>query len=570
MRRICRILEPVSLLLLGGVLAAGTLPSLARAASSRAQDKLPSTYQHWLDAEVPYLITSDERALFLKLTTDQQRDQFITTFWQVRNPDPASVGNTVKEEHYRRLAYANDHFGHPGQGDGWNTEQGMAYITLGEPKQRQKLENTRELKPIEIWFYENINPALPPYFYLMFFKKSPIEDYKLYSPYIDRPQQLVNSLNAINDDKSAIQLIQRDVDDEAAHVALSLIPGEPVDLWNPTPTLESDAMLNKIRNFRNLPQNRELLGAKRAAQESVSHRVLIGNDSSLLTVMATRDSASTGSIHYLLNLAHAGDMVLARQENGDEAYSLELQVEIANQLGRPVYKSVQHLADTLHPDVAASLRLQRFAVEGRVPIAPGSYRLTTTLRNLTTQEAFTQTRPVLVPAFNTGLGLSQIVIVSTDAPQRAGGTLVPFTFQGVHLAPLGGQNLAIAQGSPLRIVMQMWKPAEDPKLVKGSVEVHYLIGRLDDPKRQEEDQEVPLSSFDANGNLLLGKDLPTRELTPGVYRLIVRVSDAQSKATAYQSMNFEIAQPSDVTALWMVTAPATSREVAQQRKQGGS
>ena len=556
----------IVLLLMGSAPLGGVLARSAMAASTRTQVKLPETYQHWLDQEVTYLITSDERALFLKLTTDAQRDQFITTFWQVRNPDPTSADNTVREEHYRRLAYANDHFGHAGQGDGWDTDQGMAYITLGAPKQRKKLENTRELKPIEIWFYENSNPVLPPYFYLMFFKKSPIEDYKLYSPYIDRPQQLVNSLNAINDDKSAIKLIQRDVDDEAAHVALSLIPGEPVDLKNPTPTLESDAMLNKIKNFRNLPQNRELLGAKRAAQESVSHRVLIGADTSVLTAMATRDSSSSGSIHYLLNLAHAGDLVLTRQENGDEAYSLELQIEIANQGGKPVYKSVQHLADTLHADVAGSLRLQRFAVEGRIPIEPGSYKLTTTLRNLTTQQAFTQSRSVLVPAFNTGLGLSQIVIASTEAPQRANAALLPFTFQGVRLTPLGGQNLAIAQGSPLRIVMQLWKPAGDPKQAKGSVQIHYLIGRLEDPSRQEEDQEVPLNSFDANGNLLLGKDLPTKDLLPGVYRLIVRVSDAQSKATAYQSMNFEVAQPSDVTALWMVTAPSSSREVAQQRK----
>ncbi len=549
----------ICLLPIAGVAINAAVPN-AWCASSHKEAPLEATYAHWFNEEVPYLITSDERSLFLNLADDAQRDSFISTFWRVRNPDPSSAVNTAKEEHYERLSYANEHFGRPGQHDGWRTDRGMIYITLGAPKQRQKYPETRELKPLEIWFYENGNPAIPPHFYVMFFKQSPIEDYQIYSPYIDRPQKLVNSLNAINDDTSAIKLIQRDINDEAAHIALSLIPSEPVDLKRPTPTLESDAMLNKIRNFRNLPQNRELLGARRAAQESVSHRVLLGQDTSVLTVVATRDAASAASVHYLLSLAHPGDLILSREPGGDDSYNLALQVEVTDPAGKHIYKSVQKLADTLHPEAAGTLRSERFAVEGRIPMAPGSYKLTVQLTNLATHQVFTQSRSVLVPAFDTGLGLSQILIAALTPPTRTATPLDPFAFKGVRLAPLGAQSVAVVQGSPLRVLMQIWKPAGDPQAIHGVLDVHYLIGRFENQGRQEEDQSVDRNSFDANGNLLLGHDLPTKDLAPGVYRLVVKVSDPETKAVAYQSMNFEIDPPEQVSALWAVIAPGISHK----------
>jgi GWxTD domain-containing protein len=85
---------------------------------------LPPVYRHWFEAEVPYIISSDERKNFLSLTTDAERDSFIESFWRVRNPEPGSETNTYKEEHYRRLAYANETFGDPRYEDGWRTERG--------------------------------------------------------------------------------------------------------------------------------------------------------------------------------------------------------------------------------------------------------------------------------------------------------------------------------------------------------------------------------------------------------------------------------------------------------------
>ena len=101
-----------------------SLYSLTAFAAKHSQ--LPPTYDHWLNQEVNYLITNQERASFLALTTDKDRDSFIDTFWAIRNPDPNSPSNTYKDEHYRRLEYVNNHYGLPSAGNGWHTDRGGA------------------------------------------------------------------------------------------------------------------------------------------------------------------------------------------------------------------------------------------------------------------------------------------------------------------------------------------------------------------------------------------------------------------------------------------------------------
>lgn len=94
--------------------------------------ELTSGDTDWLLNEVPDIITRDERRAFLELGTEEEREQFIEhTFWDLRNPDPESPVNTVKEEHYRRLAYADEHFasGIPGR----KTDRGHIYIIWGPP-----------------------------------------------------------------------------------------------------------------------------------------------------------------------------------------------------------------------------------------------------------------------------------------------------------------------------------------------------------------------------------------------------------------------------------------------------
>jgi len=98
-------------------------------ASKLAKESPP--FNTWLAEEAIYIITKEERDAFLRLTTNEEREQFIEEFWRRRNPDPDSPENTYREEHYRRIAYANERFssGLPG----WKTDRGHMYILWGPP-----------------------------------------------------------------------------------------------------------------------------------------------------------------------------------------------------------------------------------------------------------------------------------------------------------------------------------------------------------------------------------------------------------------------------------------------------
>jgi len=91
--------------------------------------ELSKTYKKWLDEDVRWIITDEEQKAFKLLSNDEERDQFIEAFWQRRDPTPDTIENEFKEEHYRRMAYANEHYaaGIPG----WKSDRGRIYIMYG-------------------------------------------------------------------------------------------------------------------------------------------------------------------------------------------------------------------------------------------------------------------------------------------------------------------------------------------------------------------------------------------------------------------------------------------------------
>src|SRR5713101_2366523 len=96
---------------------------------ARLRKELETPYKKWLNEEVGYIITDEERKAFSRLQTDEERQQFIEQFWLRRDPTPDTEENEFKEEHYRRVTYANEHFG---SGiPGWKTDRGKIYITYG-------------------------------------------------------------------------------------------------------------------------------------------------------------------------------------------------------------------------------------------------------------------------------------------------------------------------------------------------------------------------------------------------------------------------------------------------------
>ncbi len=101
------------------------------AAQKAVRQELKGAYKTWLNQDVVWIITDEEARAFKQLSNDEERDAFIEQFWLRRNPDPDSPENEFREEHYRRIAYANEHFaaGKPG----WKTDRGHIYISFGKP-----------------------------------------------------------------------------------------------------------------------------------------------------------------------------------------------------------------------------------------------------------------------------------------------------------------------------------------------------------------------------------------------------------------------------------------------------
>src|SRR6202012_3762711 len=95
------------------------------------RNELKGPYKKWVDEDVRWIITDQELKAFKRLSNDEERDNFIEQFWRRRNPDPDSPENEYREENYRRIAYANEHFaaGKPG----WKTDRGHMYIAYGKP-----------------------------------------------------------------------------------------------------------------------------------------------------------------------------------------------------------------------------------------------------------------------------------------------------------------------------------------------------------------------------------------------------------------------------------------------------
>jgi GWxTD domain-containing protein len=149
------------------------LTGIARAQVPQRTEQTPATrdrasafldgksYDRWLAEDVRWITTDQERADFGKLSTDKQRDEFIDTFWEKRNPTHGAPENKFKEEHYRRIAYSNVHFAD--SIPGWKTDRGRVYIVYGPPDEVEShlvvVKPDASSFPYEIWRFKYVKAA---------------------------------------------------------------------------------------------------------------------------------------------------------------------------------------------------------------------------------------------------------------------------------------------------------------------------------------------------------------------------------------------------------------------------
>ena len=162
----CNSTSPPGSTWLISVIISWVLTGLLFPVLAQKQEEPTDWYKKWLAQDVKYIITAEEKDIFLKLQTESERENFIEQFWRRRDPDPSTSFNEYKEEYFRRIAYANERFksGIPG----WTTDRGRIYIMFGPPNGKKTHEGGHYRRepwegggftaafPFEVWRYDYI------------------------------------------------------------------------------------------------------------------------------------------------------------------------------------------------------------------------------------------------------------------------------------------------------------------------------------------------------------------------------------------------------------------------------
>jgi GWxTD domain-containing protein len=539
--RLSRRFPFVSLVLL---LLSLTLPGFC------SSTKLPPKYSEWLKKDVVYIISNEERDTFRNLASDEARERFIEHFWEIRNPNPGAPTNTYREEHYQRLQYASDHFGK--FGDGWRTDMGRIYITLGPPAQKARYVAQSGVRGMEIWFYQNTHPALPPFFNIVFYEKD-FGDFRLYSPYMDGPQKLVTGIQAEQGRTQSYLQIDHILGREVAHTTLTLLPDEPVNPSDANSTMLSDLMLGTIHDLANNPFTVAELKLKRSLNEDVTHRVILPGDLLNVVTVPLRDARGQIRLHYALRLPKPEDFAVAQSDKGFY-YSVEALVRVQDESGKEIYNLRRKMAKYLTKDELESVKGKPVAYEGWVPLTPGKFKIGFLFTNLLTKTAFTADRTVTVPDvvgqdFFVG---EPIPFGQASAPDPSLAEFAPFTAGGVRFDPyITGRALALVPGQELKFFYQIWRPEGSVAGSGSKLSVDYAYGRPSySGSTQSIHEEVASDQFDGHGSMVSGKKIDTIPLGVGDYRLAITVFDPATQQKRFSAFTFKIVSddpsPSDI------------------------
>jgi GWxTD domain-containing protein len=222
------------------LLALGPAP-----AQNTAEKALPANFRDWLDL-VAYHIQPVEREVFLKLSTDREREIFVEAFWKQRDPTPGTPQNEFREEIFSRFEHVNTYYGRSTSREGWRTDMGRYYMILGAPAGIERFEASSFVVPCQAWtYYGDTGKGLPTMFVLLFFQRGGVGEFRLYDPVSDGPAKLLVGQRDIDPtDYAAVYDKILEVAPTLADLSLSMIPGERG--LNHTPSPRNNIILAQI------------------------------------------------------------------------------------------------------------------------------------------------------------------------------------------------------------------------------------------------------------------------------------------------------------------------------------
>lgn len=501
------------------------------------QKEMESPYKKWLEEEVPYIITDQERAAFKKLSTDEEREQFIEQFWERRNPNPGSPENEFKEEYYRRIAYANEHFasGIPG----WKTDRGRIYIMWGPPDEieshpsggtyiRPPEEGGGETStyPFETWRYrylegvgsgtniilEFVDPTMTGEYHLTM---DPGEKDAL----LHVPNAGLTQLEAMG------MASKRDRFTRSDGMTIGQSLGGTPESMNEFTRLDLYASIFK-------PPPIKFKDLKAVVTSKLSEQ-LLPFDVRTDFVRITDETVLTP-----VTLQVANRDLEFQNKNGVMHAVMDIFGQVTTLSGRIVNTFEKSLVVDV-PEAEFQRYVDRKSVyQEALPLRPGRYKLSLVLKDDNNGHMGSTELGFVVPRFDDEKVTNSSLILADllqPLPSRQVGT-GPFVIGGTKVRP--SVNQSFTKDQDLGIFMQVYNLGIDPKTHKSSLDVHYEI--MKDGKELLNQAEDPAKLSSVAQQITLEKKMPVRLLQPGKYTLQINVTDKIKNQTVSPSTTFEV------------------------------
>jgi GWxTD domain-containing protein len=528
-----------SVVILAGAAVMAALPVAAQKVSVK---DLPEHFRRWIQEEVVYIISPREKDVFLQLANDREREMFITAFWKARDEDPSTPENKFKDEHYKRIEYANSHFGRGLKAGGWRSDMGRIYITLGEPKEITRYENETNLYPMQVWFYSGVEgPAMPNSFYIIFFKKDAAGDFVLYSPVRDGPQKLMPFYNGdMTNYLQAWGELRQTVDENLADLTMSLIPGEYV--YGMNPTVSSDILISqKIpkMGYESVKDSyaEKLLKYKDTVEVEYTANY-IENDA---LVQVTRDAAGRAFVHLLLEPARLSI------EKVDDVYRTTFDVNgiVSDAAGKTIYQFDRRVPLSLNEDQFAKISGRRVSYQDAFPIIEGDYKLSLLWKNTVSKEFSSLEASLKIPPART-LTLSTPVLAHRTVTNAAFASQVkPFTFGDTQIVASPRKDFSVED--TLTVFCELGGLTPDLK-ARGSLSIS-----LSRNGQVVTTVSKPLAG--AGDPFRVLEDFPLANYVPDYYEASVELLDSAKTAVLSSKAAFYISLNTGIPRSWIMYAP---------------
>ncbi len=513
------------------------------------RQELKGPYKKWLDEDARWIITDQERKAFLSLSNDEERDNFIEQFWRRRNPDPASPDNSFREEHYRRIAYANEHFaaGEPG----WMTDRGHMYIAYGPPDSidahpsgglynRPMTEGggTTQAFPFEVWHYRHIEDV-GDNIDVEFVDPCMCGEYHM----TINPGEKDALTHVPHAGMTIPEMMGQSQKRDRLHNGMGGVGSGPMSGQGSQESKEFD----RLEMYAKLTAPPPIKFTD-LEEFMTSHKVLTGPffpfDVRTDFVRVTDDTVLVPITLQIRNR----DITYNTKDGVSRG-----RVNILGRVSTITGRIAQTFEDTVEVDEPAELLSK--SLNGRsvywksLPLRPGRYRLDIVIKDVNNPDHVgTYARAVDVPKYDDDhLAASSLILA--DKMERVaskeigtGNFVIGNTYIRPRVSSSASHPVRFSRVQNLNFWMQVYNLGLNAKTKHNDAVLDYQIMSLDTQKVLLNTTE-PTSKISPNSDqVTVEKTMPLAGLQPGKYQVTVKVDDDISKQQLQQSASFEVVQ----------------------------